>query len=1347
MHRLPLGTVALAAILLAACPELPRTVDRDVLVPDDADAFVPLALDRVYETSGEPTGGLRVSLFGQGFTPGAQVAFGDATATGVLVLDEGQINCNVPPHAPGLVDVTVRLHDGQEQTLRDAFLYRGPLALTSVDPTIDRVVGGAEVTVRGDHFDDATRVLIGGRLLEGMKRVDAQTITGRAPARLQGRGGWVEVIATNGFEQRVLDRAFRYVDALEVDWISPAAGSTEGGAVVTLYGAGLEPETVVSIGGVVAETVAPGRGNAITVRAAPGEPGAADIVIDNGQQTLQLSDAFHYGAPQEGELVLGHAWPREVATTGATQVSLAVYGLPAEAPAQGLQVTVGNAPATILQVEASEHLVVVAVPEGAEGPATLTVSRDGQTTSRSDLLTYVTPLTATSVSPQHGPAAGGNEITLTGSGFGAGTEVRFGGALAKEVEVESATRLTVKVPRGVPGKVDVRVTRGGKATTLRGGYGYRDGEPTLLAVAPPVGAQSGGRIVRLHGSGFLLSDAPEVTFGRAAAAGVEVVDDATIRVRAPRGELGAVNVRTDAGGLMAMSYGYYDPTAHYGGTSGGPIPEAINVTVLSAASREPVEEAFVIFWDDIGTPFQGVTDDRGQITFSTEGFGPPAMITAGKDEYTTASTVDFDARDVTLFLIHLRPSSPGGGGGGGGPTPLPQGRVAGQVSGLDKYIVLPPGQCDNKPLGAPGSLCRACNTDADCTGAGARCIALGEQGSRCTTACTTDSDCPGGYSCVGVGFGAVQCVPSPGKRTAWCGTTAPDIFSETAIQPVGTFADELKLFEFTTPPGERAIVCLGGYQEEGQAFVPLMMGVRRHVFAQPGDLVAQQDVKLDIPLTRTLRVRLDDAPLGEGEANVHEVDVFLDLGSDGVFHMPSRGQGVDVNEFELKRFPERFDESLYDATYTLYASARTQAAIDQMSGEGSFVMLTEVTEVDDDTLFEVLPQGAKHTQTGIDVAVHAMHGVPGSSRLWAAADRGRVLTFDGTWWGLLQTPTQVTLRAVWARSDAEVYVAGDQGTLLRWDGSHWEHVSLPRELRANAWWALAGTADDLFLTGEAGVWRLSGAELLPVLPNTEQRDRGVRGLWASPDGSVWMVGQDGLIRRWTAQGLEIMDVPGRTLHAISGAGPDDVWAVGEAGRVAHWDGQRWFDYLPVTRRHLRAVHAAGAGAVWAAGDAGAVTAWDGARWTVRTEIDHVDLFGVRVTGEGRVLTGGVQTLVLTPFLRIPRLLDPAPGASVHPEVLRWTNGGGHDGSYTYMTMAEVSGFPFWTFMVGAGRTEVPLPDLNAAWGLQPIWPGTGWVRFVRIYKPEATLDAFDQTQLNQFQWRSWAVKDFQVMWN
>jgi len=1426
-----LAGLAVLAALLGGCPDPPSWPGVDdiylgVNAPDagpDADVFHALELQRLSPAAGPWEGGQRVTLRGVGFTKGAEVFFGDTPAVAALVLDGGTLNCTTPPgpaagEDPGasapararLVDVRVVLLDGQEATLPDAYLYRGPLGLTSVSPSRGPTgpkAADQEITIRGLGFDETTRVLVGGRALRDLEVLDAETIRGRAPARLVGHAGPTSVIVTDGFEQRTLAGAYTYVDPLTVTWLTPPSGAVEGGAVVTLYGTGLESGTLVRVGDRAAETLVDGQGTALVVRVPPalgGSPGPAVVTVDNGVEVVEAPAPFVYtaasaavpgvSAPPTGSLALVGAWPARVDAAGGAPVALTVLGLADAGAAKGLTVTVQGAPAVVQEVRAGQDLVVVVAPPGVAGPAPIEVATPDAADTRGDLLRYDEARALVEASPAAGPTGGGQTVLLQGRGLAADARVWFGAAEAPGPHTATADGLRVRTPPGVPGTVDVTVEvpaaseEGGggvRRLVLGAGYEYRAASgPELWAVDPPMGSQAGGRIVRIYGRGLsALAGDPAVRFGGEVAPLEQLGDDAHFVVRAPRGEPGEVNVRGGEGdgglGLLAMAYRYFDHASDYGGTSGGAIPEALNVSVRDMVTRAPVEGAYVILWDDLGTPFQGITDDRGQVTFSALGFGAPQMVTASKDNFTTGSVVDFDARDVTLLLYGLVPSDPGSGGGDG-PQPIPDGDLGGRIEGVDKYLIVPPGRCDLKTPPAGSDLCAPCQTDVDCVPSGPdapaeRCTELGDQGRFCTTACTTSDDCPEGFSCVGVGFGAVQCVPSPGERAVWCGTTQPDVFTAQGDAagnlvsglPASGFGASLTEYRITSAPGERAVVCMGGYMEpdlpaDQQVFVPLMMGVRRHVFTMPGELVSAQDVKLDIPLTRTLRVRLEDAPPGLER----QVQVFLDLGSDGVFLMPSVGTGTGRDTFSLNHFPAKLEDSLYDATYTVLAVAYPPSFATGESQDSSVIYEPGLTNTEDDAIFAVTEEGTIRTRTGLRGDVRAL--VPGvGETAWAVGEGGLILRWDGTWWGIQHTPTDRPLEALWDDGLGGAWAVGDRVVLRLRDGQ-WERADLPRALGDAQWWAVTGAGQRVWLAGSEGVWRLDPPggldglpldapwQATPLLGPEAQARRGggareesARALWAAGPEDLWVAGKDGLLRRFEGGAGEVVqtghDRPGATFLALSGTAPDDVWAVGLSGRIAHWDGAVWFDYLPLTRRNLVAVHALDRTHAWAAGDAGELLRWDGLRWTRQEPLPHVDLRGVVDTGDGRVLAGGEHVLVLGPFLHIAKPTNPAPATPWSPWTLRWEVDG-VDASLTMVDLMEGSGFPFWTLFSRGGRHALPLPDLRQAWGLDAVWAGPGSLAITRMRIPGASVDQFDYTLLAPDAQRAWSTTQIPVQW-
>lgn len=140
----------------------------------------------------------------------------------------------------------------------------------------------------------------------------------------------------------------------------------------------------------------------------------------------------------------------------------------------------------------------------------------------------VTGLSATS-----GPAVGGAQLDVLGSGFKSGSVVRFGKAKATVDAVLSPADILVTAPPG-SGTVAVTVTTAGKTSALsvRDRYTYI-AAARVTRVSPAHGPAKGGTIVKLTGAGFAAGD--QVAFGAAPAESVAVVSATTILAAAPVG--------------------------------------------------------------------------------------------------------------------------------------------------------------------------------------------------------------------------------------------------------------------------------------------------------------------------------------------------------------------------------------------------------------------------------------------------------------------------------------------------------------------------------------------------------------------------------------------------------------------------------------------------------------------------------------------------------------------------------------------------------------------------------------------------------------------------------------------
>jgi hypothetical protein len=232
------------------------------------------------------------------------------------------------------------------------------------------------------------------------------------------------------------------------------------------------------------------------------------------------------------------------------------------------------------------------------------------------------------------------------------------------------------------------------------------------------------------------------------------------------------------------------------------------------------------------------------------------------------------------------------------------------------------------------------------------------------------------------------------------------------------------------------------------------------------------------------------------------------------------------------------------------------------------------------------------------------------------------------------------------------------------------------------------------------------------------------------------------MRRFGPNGVvEVLDVVGADVFAVHTIDEDLAWAVGADGRVMRWDGLSWFELLPVGRRDLRGLAFDGPERGYAVGDAGEIWRWDGAAWRRHGGIEHQDLRGVGISG-GRVFFGGLPTMVVGPFMQLPRSLNPGDDGRLNGLTLRWQVPFGVDPSFSWIGFNMAQGFTFWDIMAAGHRNDVPLPDLTAAWGLRPLWPGEHYVQVVRAFVPGFDMGVWDGSIFSAYRWRSWSVTAF-----
>ncbi|HXT22003.1 MAG TPA: IPT/TIG domain-containing protein [Thermoanaerobaculia bacterium] len=247
-----------------------------------ADVLEPgvFTINHAEPNSGDPSGGYRVTLFGQNFKAPIRVLFGGSTAQVVSVSPSRAVvvapplTSSLPAGATQPVSITVTnaigtTHESSD-TLINGFIYAngGTIetpVIFSVTPTTGPQEGGTPIVINGSHFQLESQVIFrlagpGGTIdleaptdFAGSGRLESltpdirpyiQAGTLNAPFNAQ-----IRVVNPNG-AVAVFGGQFTYGSTIRITSIGPGSGSFLGGTRVTIFGSGFDEPVAVSLGGI-----------------------------------------------------------------------------------------------------------------------------------------------------------------------------------------------------------------------------------------------------------------------------------------------------------------------------------------------------------------------------------------------------------------------------------------------------------------------------------------------------------------------------------------------------------------------------------------------------------------------------------------------------------------------------------------------------------------------------------------------------------------------------------------------------------------------------------------------------------------------------------------------------------------------------------------------------------------------------------------------------------------------------------------------------------------------------------------------------------------------------------------
>src|SRR5262249_30291603 len=187
--------------------------------------------------------------------------------------------------------------------------------------------------------------------------------------------------------------------------------------------------------------------------------------------------------------------------------------------------------------------------------------------------------------------------------------------------------------------------------------------------------------------------------------------------------------------------------------------------------------------------------------------------------------------------------------------------------------------------------------------------------------------------------------------------------------------------------------------------------------------------------------------------------------------------------------------------------------------------------------------------TGWVELVHAIPNPPDFNAIWVGAEddyvvgggdvNSEVVRVKGT--TISRAYTFGATTAIWGAADDDLWAVSEMGGYWHWDGTKWSNVTV-----------LGGAADR-----PKGVWGFSA-----------------RDVWAAGDAQT-LAHWDGAT--WTAT------TTNESWGAVWGAASNDVWAAGDEGAVSHFDGSGWHDSHVAQGVFFTAMSGSGPNSVWAVG--------------------------------------------------------------------------------------------------------------------------------------------------------------------
>ncbi len=436
--------------------------------------------------------------------------------------------------------ITYKNYEGNEQTYdipnKVLEIKNHPPVITSVTNNSSHANGGEKIIIKGSNFRNGAKVSINNNECTNVVFIDSNTIEAVTPPGVQGN---TILTVTNDDNQKAKAEFSYYGNQdITITNISPNSGNVEGGEIINIYGTNFlnSNDLSVEIGGNKAPLEYFYGSKKLSIKVpANSTPGKYDVVFINGDgQKLTVKYGYEYLTPPPKDITITNISPNSGNVEGGEIIN--IYGTNF-LNSNDLSVEIGGNKAPLEYFYGSKKLSIKVPANSTPGKYDVVfINGDGQKLTVKDGYEYLTPppvlpLEVKSISNTSGYEEGGNYIYITGQGFLKESIVTIGGNVTPTSYVAD-TKIGVKVPKGIPGDVEVIVTNpDGECVAAPMKYTYIERVAEITSLNRIEGKIEGGELVYIYGKDF-INDI-EVFFGENKAELLNYYNTGKIRVRVP----------------------------------------------------------------------------------------------------------------------------------------------------------------------------------------------------------------------------------------------------------------------------------------------------------------------------------------------------------------------------------------------------------------------------------------------------------------------------------------------------------------------------------------------------------------------------------------------------------------------------------------------------------------------------------------------------------------------------------------------------------------------------------------------------------------------------------------------